>query len=440
MSTTMKMDERILPYTRNNDPLPSKLRPILDAHLEAARIHIAACDARIVKMQEKILERQDKIEALEKEIVDVQAEVEEETMMKNDHFDTIRTLASTISVVRRLPPEVIASFMAITAPHTNLGHTKNDVATFSSVSRLWRATAISTPGLWRSLSVDLNHDRFLNRSDEETGRIFTNTMNLWFSRGGKGLGIDLNLYGRCVTLKSQAILDWIQTSNFNFADLTLPTSFNNIIDIQNLLSKGAPSLKSTKTLTLNLPSSALVPPTPTRVNAEATLPNLSYLRLIGFHQPLSFLMDHPGLTKLNISQAILRTGDIYRILNSLPSLQSLMVMYCPVEEDEDIEMEDQTHHSLQHISLTDMLWGHTFNGLTCPSLERLELSSDSLSEDFWAEAFGNFIRRSSSSGITLYLWEQFPSSFLNILLSTSSPNIRTLSLRTADNLPLNGDI
>jgi hypothetical protein len=53
-----------------------------------------------------------------------------------------------------------------------------------------------------------------------------------------------------------------------------------------------------------------------------------------------------------------------------------------------------------------------------------------------AEMLGEFIRRSEPPGLVLHLGSPLPSRFLNSLLSSSSPHVKTLGLATRDTLPV----
>ncbi|KAH6908869.1 hypothetical protein BKA70DRAFT_1279036, partial [Coprinopsis sp. MPI-PUGE-AT-0042] len=133
----------------------------LDGHLEETRARVAACDANIRETQQKILARQTKIKALEKdaqgsdkEADELQEDLDDEMMTRKGHEATIRTLAGTVSVVRRLPPEIVASILKMATCDLDREYRGECLINLSAVSKLWRNTALSTPSLWRSF-VDL---------------------------------------------------------------------------------------------------------------------------------------------------------------------------------------------------------------------------------------------------------------------------------------------
>ncbi|KAH6908885.1 hypothetical protein BKA70DRAFT_1479572 [Coprinopsis sp. MPI-PUGE-AT-0042] len=449
MPSTVKIDARIIEYTRNNDPLPSKLRPTLDNHLEEARAHIAGCDARICTTREGILKRQAKINSLEKEIKDLKFRLEQEVMAKKKNESRIRTLASTVAAIRLLPPELIARIIHFAVVDLFREYRAHRLIVLSSVSRLWRNTTLSTPLFWRSLHVEL-HRFSAGRSREQARLYFTTAMNEWLSRGGEGAEINIRIVGRFSDLECRDLIDWIKASRFNFSSLAFDDIFPSIEETVALTSGIPLSLQATKSLWLKvppMPSTQLVPWIPATIVAKWALPNLYHLTLSGNStEQLSLVLKHPRLSNLEIRRVELRTWDIRKILKGLPSLRSLQVKYCwLVDEDEPEAIGGHTHQSLGILSVNDMLWGQAFDDFTCPSLERLDLESDSLHDGEWAqgledesaEAFGNFIQRSSSSaGITLHLGEHFPPDFLNVLLRTSGPKISTLDLGAPSFLPL----
>ncbi|KAH6908865.1 hypothetical protein BKA70DRAFT_1479535 [Coprinopsis sp. MPI-PUGE-AT-0042] len=440
----MDIDPRVSPYTRNNDPLPVTLKPILDTHLDAAKARISACNARIGEVKEGISNRLRRIKDLEMEVKDLQMELKQQTEARDGYNSAILRLVSTTSVVRQLPPEIIASVIGFSVGEGVIGFNERYLLDACGVSKLWRNTALSTPTLWKTLTVEL--DRFSNRrSHEQAKNIFKSTLDLWFSRGGEGAGVDLCL--RLVEKEGPSlppcnIIEWILASRFKFASLEFDDVDLGLPELRLLLSTQALSLHRTERLSLDLlplrpPASQVIP----TIDARSTLPKLDDLKLSGDDRIglLPSLIIHPTLTKLHLYSVALPTGQLLEIMRGLPSLQFIVLFLCSILADEQATrphvFKPLTHESIRDIILFDGILDF-LNGLTCPTLQRLQLYSDSgdgLStagdlDDNVARALGNFLKRSRPLDLSLHLHAQFSRTSLNIVFAKSGNTIKTLHL------------
>ncbi|KAH6908919.1 hypothetical protein BKA70DRAFT_1479658 [Coprinopsis sp. MPI-PUGE-AT-0042] len=403
MSLTMDMDPRILPYTTNNDPLPSKLKPIRDAYLEEAKTRVTTCDACINQLEAQIQGRKREVQVLEKEVETLQMELQQQRDRRNGHDTTIQILASATSVVRKLPPEIVAEIIKFSVATDWMDFCGQHLRELCTVSQLWRRTAMSTPSLWRSLSVDLK-TLSTGRTREQARLLLARALNTWFARSGEGAEIDLTVYGDLNTKRSRRLqaadlIDWMRTSGINFVSVDLHEVFNSIPELKALF----------------------------RTSAEDFLP---------------VVFIHPRLTTLHLLSVTVCTSDIREVLQGLPSLQSLSLGVRVDIDDEDTR--PFTHHSLCELSLCEVISGQLFKAISCPALECLELSPgsgrsfayDENVENRSAQALGDLIQRSSLPSITLDLGAQYPPGFLNVLLSVSSPKIGTLKVNSPFCLPL----
>ncbi|KAH6908890.1 hypothetical protein BKA70DRAFT_254516 [Coprinopsis sp. MPI-PUGE-AT-0042] len=385
----------------------------------------------------------------------LQEELGEQKKRRDTCQDTIQRLASTKSGIRRLPPEIIASIITILLRNVYPTLECPTYRSIRAVSKLWRRTAMSTPSLWRTLLVDL--DRITTRRNRKEAKLFLNEqLDLWFSRAREGAGITLGLHGcrfgsEYKTIQSSDIMDWIQTSSFNFVALTLHDILQSFKELQALFSMSAPSLHSAKKLSIQLPP---MPRTTRTIDINSTLPNLNEFRVSARgpeSSPLSIFFIHSTLTSINIQCTPLRPWNVLELLRGLPSLHSVTLWCFPAEGDDEGSAgeatEPLTHYFLRDILLYDRPAGKWFNGLTCPALEHLQLWADPLVRDVVAEgldddsaiAFGELVQRSQVPSLTLGLDEQLPSNFLNTLLSTSGHKITTIALSSSRSLPLDGD-
>ncbi|KAH6908866.1 hypothetical protein BKA70DRAFT_1279031 [Coprinopsis sp. MPI-PUGE-AT-0042] len=462
----MDIDPLLRPYTHGNDPLPNNLKPILDAQLETSRTHIAACDTLISETKAKIWECQRRMLKLEEEMEGFREEMGRHKE-KKDELDSIRRrLTNTTSPIRRIPPEIIASIIAFSAWDSFGTLQKGWLMNLCAVSTLWRGTGLSTPSLWRSLVVELDH--FSNsRSPEEARVTFANALNLWVSRCGDGAGVDLAFHPgpypmifSDASLQAGDIVDWIRSCSCNFTCLTFRGIFPSTAKLQSLFSPSIPaSLRSMKELILDVPLMfGSSPPTRPSIDLESAMPNLEHLQLFASKiRSVSALFSHSTLTVVGLDGVILRAWCVPNVLRGLPALQSLSLHDCYVPMGGDGQPfvgEARSvflHRSLRHISLCGMIHGQFFHGIMCPSLERLALDQYSVEgsgvshvvghTDPSASHLGEFVQRSELPNLTLHIGVQLPVSFLNVLLSTSSPHIKTLELGSSDSLPVesNGD-
>ncbi|KAH6908874.1 hypothetical protein BKA70DRAFT_1426757 [Coprinopsis sp. MPI-PUGE-AT-0042] len=146
----------------------------------------------------------------------------------------------------------------------------------------------------------------------------------------------------------------------------------------------------------------------------------------------------------------LSSGDMIRMVRSLPALQFISVAEWHLLRDEYEEtfgegQKPLVHRSICSICLTENLSRDLFDELACPALERMMLNQsssqlgcfhDGVTDDS-ARALGRLILGSQTSAISLHLSGLFPPDFLSLNLSTSGPKIRELHLATPSCLPLN---
>ncbi|KAH6908883.1 hypothetical protein BKA70DRAFT_1479570 [Coprinopsis sp. MPI-PUGE-AT-0042] len=430
MSSTPNIDARILPYISNNDPLPVNLKPVLDKQLDAVRVQANACDTCVNKGEDRIRGLQHKIQDLEREIADIREEQGRQVETKNNHNGLIQKLSSTTSAVRRLPSEIIASFISLSVWDDYGTFEQWQLRWICKVSRLWRSSAISTPSLWRNLSVGLGGHFSRIQSRDEAKLHFANTLNAYLSRGGQSTGLELsfsgpdNLAKRQQGVQTSDVVDWIKESRFNFVSLTFHEFFCFTMEIRHLLSTNPPSLRSLKKLDVGVRavSSAYTPEPDIR-------PAIDEAATGGPHSCLSI----QGLIKFNLEHVRVTVGEVKSLLKDLPSLESLSLKSCSLSSRQGDGQAPFVHASIREITLAGELLGHCLNGITCPSLERLNVKrainmSSEGSDLGSAQAMGNFLQRSQLSNITLHLGFQLRNTFLNTLLSTSKPTIATIDV------------
>ncbi|KAH6908884.1 hypothetical protein BKA70DRAFT_1279057 [Coprinopsis sp. MPI-PUGE-AT-0042] len=446
MPSTSQINPRIIPFTHNNDPLPPKLKPVLEANLDALRKCVSACELVIGEIEEGIASRERQIREIGQEIEDLRIDLRHQREAKDEHITAIRTLESTGSVVRRVPPEIVASIIRHSIFKGRESFNERHLRNASAVSKLWRATALSTPSFWRFRSIRLGH-LSNGRTRDQARLLLNNTLNLWYSRSGDDAGIELWFsrgQSRDETLLVCDVVDWILSSRFRISSLYFWDLGLSLSDLQLLLSTNPTSLRQMKELYADLrpvwPSTSQ--PT-ARLDLGPTLPSLDSLTLAAnpysVTGSLPALFFHPTLTKLTLADVTLHAGELLNILRGLPSLRILELQNGGLADEEEIGSQvpsPLTHPSLREIVLYHQIFNF-FDDLTCPALEKLDLDPDPINdvattEDLdsnHAQALGSFLHHCQPLNLTLCLGAQFPSTFLNALFQTSGTAIKTLHLR-----------
>jgi F-box-like len=147
----------------------------------------------IALLEEKIAERRQATLSLEGESSIIQRELEENQKRRGRYKEMIQVLTGTTSVIRRIPPEIIAAIIILMLSGVRVALENRAYASVCSISTLWRQTATSTPSLWRSLSLDLDRvPAWHHRTD--AGPRLRDSLDGWFSRAGEGAYITLDVY------------------------------------------------------------------------------------------------------------------------------------------------------------------------------------------------------------------------------------------------------
>lgn len=164
----MQPDQKIIPYTVANDPLPSDLNPAAVEYHDHLTNSIALLDEEITLLEDTLRQRKEK----RKELCD-----------RREPFHILLH-----SPIRMAPPEVIASIIseclaAERSPLNDVGRRR--FAGYRAVCKLWRETLLSTPAFWRTLQVRIcDFHRVPNLVAQ---------LESWFSRAGRGKPVELKL-------------------------------------------------------------------------------------------------------------------------------------------------------------------------------------------------------------------------------------------------------
>ncbi|KAH6908918.1 hypothetical protein BKA70DRAFT_1279110 [Coprinopsis sp. MPI-PUGE-AT-0042] len=293
---------RVTPFTRSNDPLPDGLRPAWLAHMDVISKTIQSYD--------------DEIAQLHKEIEKIRLKRGKAERVQRDH-------AAIISTVRLLSPEVIAIILGLAVPKPSDERARKDFQSFRSVSRLWRQTAYSTPGLWRDLGIDLG---YLNSSDAKAK--ITQTLGLWFSRAGRDAPLSLSLRTHTSGRDTSWIFDAIRSANLNLKHLSLDYSiFDPIEDGIEKLSRLGSFVED---LSLGAHMEGYGEQLP-GIQLDSKFPLLRSLLITSVWNRRSggiFPIHHSSLSILRFTKVKLNESTLPSLNDSLPSLRTLILDNC----------------------------------------------------------------------------------------------------------------
>ncbi|KAH6901273.1 hypothetical protein BKA70DRAFT_1310130 [Coprinopsis sp. MPI-PUGE-AT-0042] len=361
----MQPDQRIVPYTLANDPLPSYLKPAAVEYNNHLTNSIALLDEEITLLEDTLRQRKQK----RKEISD-----------RREPF-----AALLCSPIRLVPPEVIATI--ISQCLAGEGHPLNDVgrrsfARYRAVCRLWRNISFSTPALWRSLEVEAcNFHQLPN---------FVATLQSWFSRAGQGAPLELKLareYPACderYCMEGQA-QELRLLSNLLFGPDTA-LRFQSVVWDRSILSEEGirallepeTSCSSLETLSIFYPGSDVeVFP-----GIGSIFPLLQNLYI---STPLSqtiatqlFPHAHPGLRTLCLFGEGGSMHDVHTLLTLLPGLEELSLQLTGSSVSSNMAMAPFIHKKIKSflIGANGPVPDDVFSTFVFPSLELLVFNGE----------------------------------------------------------------
>ncbi|KAH6908960.1 hypothetical protein BKA70DRAFT_1400432 [Coprinopsis sp. MPI-PUGE-AT-0042] len=390
-ASTSRHDPRIPSYTLSNDPLPEKLRPSLTSFLGQLKQQISALDHQKTSVDDRILDRKARLAALTNDI-DSLCRVQHRIMMQRGQAQAKKIqYEGTLSPLRRVPAEVVATILAfaLQTPGGLLGHSeRRQFLQYRRVSKLWRATALSTPSLWRGVSVAFeDFAEVLHPWHEEYVDIrqrFPECLTSWFSLAGRGSPLQLSV-SPIPGIGVACILEFIRQSDFHVSSLSLEDGdigchFEQYGDLE-ILSSESCSYPTITSLSVSLPE------LPNRIDEgtftldlSRSFPNLSTFTIAddsGAAIPITFA--HQTLTHLYLSAVSYSPLQASILLQNFPALESLHLCMCTTDidaDDEDISTIPHSHDKLKMITFTHWAPFEWFRNLTCPSVQYIHLDGD----------------------------------------------------------------
>ncbi|KAJ7093277.1 hypothetical protein B0H15DRAFT_905142 [Mycena belliarum] len=276
--------------------------------------------------------------------------------LRNKKKAILQSLDAIVYPVVTVPPEIISEIFL----HYVYGQPSGHPSTLTSICRSWRATALSTPGLWNEIRF-VGHEFY---SDE-----LLDFLEMWLPRTGD-LPLDLS-----ITLPSYAPQDAILSSlaqhsaRWSVLDLTFTRPL--YFPAGSLL---AP-LSSLKTLKLELRSYTGVFAGPITAFVDAPM-----LREVSLRSGLD--LSRVSLPWTQLTTLELGYQPIFRALEILAQTSSLETLSCGIQGWYTAEVPVQPPITLPHLRLLiDTFRGLRLIGLlTLPALEQLDVREVSRKE------------------------------------------------------------
>ncbi|KAH6873502.1 hypothetical protein BKA70DRAFT_282952 [Coprinopsis sp. MPI-PUGE-AT-0042] len=441
----MKLDPRIPSYTLSNDPLPEKLRPSLTSFLGQLEQQISALDHQKTSVDDRILDRKARLAALTNDI-DSLCRVQHRIMMQRGQAQAKKTqYEGTLPPLRRVPAEVVATILAfaLQTPDGLLSLSeRRRFRDYRRISKLWRATALSTPSLWRGVSIGFEDFaeplRPWTIQSINIRQRFPQCLTSWFSLAGKGSPLRLSV-SPIPGLQVAHILEFIRKSGFHVSSLALEDGdnrghFRQYMDLE-VLSIEPHSHPNVKELTISLPEYPHeIDESAFTLNLSRSFPNLSTFTVVddsGIAIPINFA--HQTLTHLYLSAISYSLRQASTLLENLPTLETLHLCMCTGymdPDDEDVAITPRSHDKLKMIAFTHWAPVEWFRGLTCPSVQFIQLDGNFGSYEQYndgASRLCDFINNSLSADLLVDASDLEQKDIIRKLLQ-SCPSIKVLEI------------
>ncbi|KAH6873503.1 hypothetical protein BKA70DRAFT_1482667 [Coprinopsis sp. MPI-PUGE-AT-0042] len=385
----MHPDPRLAGYLKSNDPFPEKLKPALKDHLARLQHHISVLDRQTATLDDQIQDCQLSLEALQKKM-DALSRVRSRILRYRAEAQVKKTGYEGVpSAIRRIPAEVIAKILAFTLPTRDglLGRSgRSQFLKYRHVSKLWRATSLSTPSLWRG--IDIGQEDFVRRyrwdgDDFETRQSFARCLTSWFSHAGREASVHLSV-SPILGLKFAHILEFIRQSGFHVSSLMLKdgnmdSHFRRHSDLE-LLSDASHSYPTITLLAVALNSRSCISENGVHTFELAqSFPSLrTFVLQDSTVPPIPFKFAHKMLQHLQLNLMSYTALQFVALLQVLPVLETLQLWKCSGNEqiDEDSNPTFYVHHKLRKITLVQSVPIKWFSRLTFPSLELIHAHGD----------------------------------------------------------------
>jgi F-box-like len=359
------------PFLSTNDILPSSTLATLDVYLSQISDSLKNVESDIIQLQTLLDTKQDEYQRLQLE-----------------H----RACAGAKSSIRRFPGEILGLIFgfAVGSPPFNR---YIDVAHLRGVCSSWRQAALSTPGLWTGLTIDIDkwcHSEAygVGLREEHLFQLYAQDISPWLRILSRRRPFHLTLTSHDQTpfkdlLPLVTLTRYLMTMEPKPSFLTLKSP--SALSAATNLNTPIPAPSAGDTTSPNTPSSwlsvqqMLITEDATLYTrnlhiSEAQFPNLLALKI---NHAIPFHLQHSSLQTLFLdSEEGMESVPLQPLLQSLPRLQELKLGYLRVD-DHDIAISPApvlAHESLETLIVNSEELLFTFCNISFPHLRYLSIS------------------------------------------------------------------
>ncbi|KAH6912402.1 hypothetical protein BKA70DRAFT_1267371 [Coprinopsis sp. MPI-PUGE-AT-0042] len=395
-------------YLSTNDVLPPSGLPTLNSYLSQLTTTIESLESDIRNLQA---------------ILDTKKE--EQRHLQQEYI----TCASIKSPVRRLPPEILGLAFAFAVgmkPFNRYIH----VAHLRGVCSSWRQAAMTTPGLWTGLTIDLDkwtHSGAQACSEEMLLDQFKEELSPWMAILSRTRPFHLTLTSRSPDVgiddpsfsHQRKLAEHLLSMTPQPGALTLesPLALLTAIDVNAL---SVTNVEISYDATRALEGCTIL---------ETRYPSLKALKIDGLLAIDRPPFPHSSLHTLHLGQGVKPEFFFQRFLQSLPSLRELRLDY-----PDDMDLWDPpavpevpyVHQSLETLIISGEDHLFTFRNISFPHLRLLRvfgLASTAFEDDLLqSHVHPDTFTRSSLEPLVVSLSGDFYQLLLHRLLACLPPN------------------
>jgi hypothetical protein len=427
----MAFENQLHSYFNNNAPLPEDLKEPLNRFLDRL-------DGQWTAHEQ---DRQRTIEAVESRCAMIAALTEEISVfnrLKGRISEAQKALEakkrrykSSVTALRRIPPEVIARVIEFAILGENGVMEKTGRLFFArirSVCRLWRQTSFSTPSLWREVGVDMAHV-VADNPGADIKTYLSTVLTSWFNRAGEGASVDLHLVNTSPASVS-TVIDFARSTGFRFSTLHFLHPQSRDLSYDTFKSLATSTSRPVRAADLNFHfrrPQRFQPLSRDIINLTQNFPDLACLSLTEATAPrfpFPLQLVHKTLMQLELTKMALSSFEMRTLLAGLPCLRKLCLDQVRALSPRNLYPQ-YTHEALEGLLLSNTLPEGCFEGLACPALMWVRI--DGVATEILpssGQVLGRFVQRCENINL-LYLEGEWPDSVLRNILkgNTTVPAI-----------------
>jgi hypothetical protein len=387
-------------YLSSNDCLPSHLSSLLGDYLSQLSGPIGSLDAEILALEEVLRTKKESLER-GKAALDAHLRIK--------------------APIRRVPQDVLGVIFpfAVDIPPFN---TYANVACLRSVCSLWRHTAMTTPGLSSTLTININKWIGRDLSNQEESKImlhFKDILSTWTRILRQPYHLNLtSTYGDAPSRERRLLVHQLLSS------LPHPNSIYIMSEVAYEAINALPSAYGPVTQVRLADLSGNFRDEPWLKHSFPNLATLIYEGALGLR--IKWL-QHPNLRSLHLRSIYAAHGSFVRLLQNLPSLRELhlgrIVRDLNAYQSEPSQID--SYPSLEAFTFTgERTLSSLGKCVTFPSLRLLSVTGheEAISDTLLSEILPRILAKSSPRGLTIALRGKLCTEFVTQIIRHCPPN------------------